>query len=330
MTHHSRLRRGVLLAAAVTAVPLIGTAVPAAARDHSPELSVTTRLADRRFVETGDRFYEVGATDATYPATGWHIRGEMGGFWTQPIKLLDGVWFGLNGNWLKATRFASGEGYSRMDYGGGGTRTDVVPDGGRSGLVGLSFNGPARHVTLTVDAHSELMSSYPWGWTTPSQATANLPDTGSYDGSHLVFRDTGNGHDWAAVVGSQLTPSTHDLGPNFRGPQDPAVVCPGDDSPLPYRCDDGPYGKGTGGQLAYTLDIPAGGRTVWFAVAGSDQGLPAAYGELGRALHDPAGALAHKQATRAAVADRTRVDLPGDPLLAQSVEWSKQNLADAV
>ncbi|MFL6074212.1 MAG: hypothetical protein ACJ73S_12515, partial [Mycobacteriales bacterium] len=281
-------------------------------------------------VETGDRFYEVGATDATYPATGWHIRGEMGGFWTQPIKLLDGVWFGLNGSWLKADRFTSGEGYSRMDYGGGVTRTDVVPDGGRAGLVGLTFHGPARHVTLTVDAHSELMSSYPWGWTTPSQTTANLPDTGAYDGSHLVFRDTGDGHDWAAVVGSQLTPSAHDLGPDFRGPQDPAVVCPGDDSPLPYRCDDGPYGKGTGGQLTYTLDIPAGGRTVWFAVAGSDAGLPAAYGELGRALRDPAGALAHKRATRAAVADRTRVDLPGDPLLAQSVEWSKQNLADAV
>jgi hypothetical protein len=43
-------------------------------------------------VVTGDGFYQVGAADATYPATGWHIRGEMRGFWTPPIKLLDGAY----------------------------------------------------------------------------------------------------------------------------------------------------------------------------------------------------------------------------------------------
>jgi hypothetical protein len=60
-------------------------------------LSEQTRLADRRFVTTGDHFHEVGAADATYPATGWHIRGEMSRFWTPPIKLLDGLWFGVDG-----------------------------------------------------------------------------------------------------------------------------------------------------------------------------------------------------------------------------------------
>jgi len=59
-------------------------------------LSEHTRLADRRSVVTGDHFYEVGAADARYPATGWHIRGELGGFWTPPIKLLDGLWFAVD------------------------------------------------------------------------------------------------------------------------------------------------------------------------------------------------------------------------------------------
>ena len=35
----------------------------------------------------------MGAEDGSYPATGFHTRGEMGGFWTPPIKLLDGIWF---------------------------------------------------------------------------------------------------------------------------------------------------------------------------------------------------------------------------------------------
>ena len=129
--------------------------------------------ADRRFVATGERLYEVGAEDATYPATGWHIRGEMGGFWTPPIKLLDGLWFGADGQWLTATRFVSGQGYVAMDLTGPNglrvRRVDVAPDGGRAALVGLTFTGPARRVALTVDAHSELMSAYPWGFTTPGQ-----------------------------------------------------------------------------------------------------------------------------------------------------------------
>ncbi len=328
------------LGTAVVAVAGFGTAGAAVAAPGSATLSETTRLADRRFVTTGEHFYEVGAADARYPATGWHIRGEMGGFWTPPIKLLDGLWFAANGQWLTATRYTSGPGFVGMDLSGPRGlkvhRVDVIPDGGRAALVGLTFTGGPRRVALTVDAHSELLSAYPWGWTTPNQATFNLPDAGAFDGRNLVFRETGTppvagapAHDWAAVVGSGLTPDGHRLGPAMRGPQDPAVVCPATD-PVPPRCDDGPYGKGTGGELTYTLDLAHGPRTVWFAVAGSDKGLQPAYDELAKALRNPAGALAAKVAARAALAARTRVDLPGDPLLARSVEWSKQNLADSV
>ncbi len=328
-------RRHRLLAAVTAAVTVLGFGPPAAAHPAgAPTLSETGRLGDRRFVVTGDRMFEVGAEDATYPGMGFHIRGEMGGFWTEPIKVLDGVWFGANGTWLKASRYTSGQGYAQMDLAGPGgltiKRTDVIPDGGRAALIGLAVPAGAGHVALTVDAHSELMSTYPWGTTVPSQTDYNLPDTGSFDGRDLVFRDQGTppvagapAHDYAALVGSSLTPSAHALGPAMRGPQGD-VLC-GD--PAPVVCDDTAYGKGTGGQLTYDV---SGGRTVWFAVAGSDQGLAPARTELAKALRNPAGALAAKKAARAAVARRTTVDLPGDRLLQQSVEWSKQNLADSV
>ncbi len=339
------MRRTVATAFTAALALVVGpvTLAPPAAADRPAKaptgLSETTRLAERRFVTTGDRLYEVGAEDATYPATGWHIRGEMGGFWTPPIKLLDGLWFAADGQWLKATRFETNPGYARMELAGPNGlrahRVDVVPDGGRAALVGLTFTGGPQRLTLTVNAHSELLSAYPWGWTTPNQAAFNLPDTGAFvDGRNLLFQETGTppvagapAHDWAALVGSTITPDNHRLGPNFRGPQDPAVIC-GD--PTPAVCDDGPFGKGTGGELTYTLDLAHGDRTVWFAVAGSDQGVSPASTELDRALADPAGALARKVASRATVAAHSRVDLPGDPLLARSVEWSKQNLADSV
>ncbi len=345
------MSRRVLIAALSVAViaPIGATALSGAASAApgattaatSPEVSTTTRLADRRSIIIGDRFYEVGAEDGSYPATGWHIHGEMGGFWTQPIKLLDGIWFKFNDQWLSASEFTNGWGYSRMNLGShdGVTiqRTDVAPDGIRAGLIGLTLtSADARSATLTVDAHSELLKSYPWGWTTPNAQTYNLPDTGSYDGHNLLFREVGTpavpnaeAHDWAALVGSTLQPISSALGSSFRGPQDPAVICPAN-GPDPGRCDDTTIGKGTGGELTYPVNLPAGTTTVWFAVAGSDNGVAAAQAAQAAALSDPAALLASKVAQRAQVDAQTSVSLPGDPLLERSVTWSKQNVAESV
>src|SRR3954467_9616209 len=182
------MRRTVIAAAALAiAAPLTwtGTTAGAAAKPgaspagRSPELSTTTRLAERRSLVVGDRFWGMGAQDGSYPATGFHTRGEMGGFWTPPVKLLDGIWFKAGSSWLTASRYTSGWGYQRMDLGTHNgvriTRTDVAPDGLRAGLVALRLDAStATTLPIAVDAHSELMKAYPWGETTPSQTTYNL------------------------------------------------------------------------------------------------------------------------------------------------------------
>lgn len=81
-----------------------------------PELSTTTRLADRRSLVVGDRFYAMGAEDGSYPATGFHTRGEMG-VWTLPIKLLEGIWFRAHGTWPTAERYTNGWGHTAMALG---------------------------------------------------------------------------------------------------------------------------------------------------------------------------------------------------------------------
>ncbi|MEU6574751.1 hypothetical protein [Streptomyces sp. NPDC046805] len=336
---------GVLTAPATHAQPGRDPRAELPVVSQQSELSETSRLADRRAVSIGDRFYSMGTEDGLYPAAGWHIRGEMGGMWTQPIKLLDGMWFGLDGAWLgdkaKAEKFTSGWGYTRVDYAATGgvsaSRTDFAPDGLRAGLVGLTLT--TRHdstVKLAVDAHSELMDSYPWGWTQPDQLKFNLPDTGSYSGNALVFREQGtpdvphaDAHDYAAVVGGKLTPQTHELGPDHRGPQSDPVICPASGD-APKKCDDTEFGKGTGGRLNYGVELKAGTpTTLWFAVAGSDQGPRQARTQYDRALAHPEALLEKKIAERRAVAAHTSVELPGDKLLQRSVEWSKQNLADS-
>jgi hypothetical protein len=72
----------------------------ASAAQAAPSLSTTNRLDDRRYVESGSRGYVVGSEAGRFPASGWHIRGEMGGVWTPPLKLLDGIWFGIDGKWI--------------------------------------------------------------------------------------------------------------------------------------------------------------------------------------------------------------------------------------
>ena len=310
------------------------------------ELSVTSRLQDRREVAAGTRAYSIGFEDGRFYANGWHITGEMGGVWTPPLKLLDGVWFGLDGQWVgPATKFTSGQGYTRFDLpdtaGLQVKRTDFVPDGTRGALFGLTVTNPgaARTAKLSVDAHSELMGQYAWGFTgvTPN-ASDNIADKGSYDGKSLVFTDDGAlpgapVHHYAALVGTSLTPDTGQVGHQFWGPQ-PGHVCTGTEpgapaTPKPSQCDDGPFGRGTGGELTYTLSLPAGGSTtIWLAAAGSNTGLTSAHQELARALDDPGAQLAAKIASRQRLAGMTKLSLPGDPLTQNAIDWGKQNIAD--
>ena len=172
--------------AAVAWLSLLAPATATAA----DELSTSNRLEDRRFVTVGPRAYELGTEAGRYPAAGFHTRGEMGGVWTPPIKLVDGIWFGLDGEWIgPARRFTSGYGHVKMRLPRTGglrvERTDFVPGERRGVLVGLKLEGKAKQkVRLRMQTHSELMSIYPWGETKTAagteplnQLTFNLPDT---------------------------------------------------------------------------------------------------------------------------------------------------------
>jgi hypothetical protein len=330
------------LAAGATAV-LIGAG---AAQAATPELSTSNRLQDRREVAAGQRSYAVGFEDGRFYANGWHTTGEMGGVWTPPLKLLDGVWFGIGDQWVgPATKFTSGWGYTRFDLPDAGglklQRTDFAPDGRRAVLFGLRMTNPGGSdvsTTVKVDAHSELLGAYPWGFTgvTPN-ASDNIPDVGTFTGSALQFTDDGAlpgapAHHYAALVAANATPASGVAavsGGGFRGPQ-PGHVCEADDGmSAPSACDDGPFGKGTGGELRYSVTVPAGGsKTLWVAAAGSDNGLGEAQSELSAALQDPDGQLAAKIAARKKLAARSQVSLPGDSLLQNAIDWGKQNLAD--
>ncbi len=98
---------------------------------------------------------------------------------------------------------------------------------------------------------------------------------------------------------------------------------------MPSECDDGPFGRGTGGQLHYQLRVGGGSSEwLWVAVAGSENSAGEAEDEFDALTEDPAGLLAAQRAKREKLAAWTQLDLPADRQLADSIEWGKQNLRD--
>jgi hypothetical protein len=156
----------------------------------------------------------MGSEDGRFPPMGWHIRGEMGGVWAHPMKLLDGYWFALDGQWIpQASKFTTGPGYAQLQFpttdGLNVTRTVFSSDGSPVVLVGLTLQDPdsvSKSVKLAMHARSEIMAAYPWGWTTPNAKEFNGPDEGSYDRSTgtLTFKESGK--PWYAAVRASVVP----------------------------------------------------------------------------------------------------------------------------
>ena len=210
----------------------------------------------------------------------------------------------------------------------------------RGALLGLTLTNPdrgKRTATVMVDAHSELMTQYPWGFdNTVPNAKDNAADTGSVDRGTLVFRDTGRlpgeaaDHSYTAIVGS-------DRRADGRRDRTRALRALRRRTRLPRRaegsdavaCDDGPFGKGTGGQLRYRVELKGReSKTLWIAVAGSERSPGEARDAFAKLTRKPDRLLAAKRASRKALDRWSRVDLPGDRSLQDSIEWGKQNLAD--
>ena len=292
---------------------------------------MSQRLQDRREVAAGTRAQVLGFEDGRFYANGWHTTGEMGGIITPPLKLLDSLYLGVNDQWVgPATRFTSGWGYMRYALppidGIGLERTDVAPDGRRGALIGLKLTNPKKNrkrVNVMVDAHSELMTQYPWGFggTVPN-ASDNAADSGAFDNGSLVFRDTGRatGRDRQPLLHGdrRLRPRSRERrrpGPATTARSARAAAVPADQTPapMPSECDDGPFGRGTGGRLHYHVDVPgSGSTTLWIAVAGSENSVGEARSEFAALTADPAGLLAEKKASRQALARWSKLTLPGD------------------
>ena len=225
---------------------------------------------------TGDRAWALGTADGYYPAAGFHTRGEMGGFWLPNLKLLDGMWFGINGDWIgPATRTTSGWGYVRADLPDHQRRPGqphgLHPERGvrRAGRAEPAGQPDPDRSRLRADAHSELLGLLPLGRDHPEPDHREPAGHGRHRRpAHPVPRPrqaAAPEQSAPRLVGRLRLHAEADRRPDRRGlprPAGPGGDLPGVRSerpdPAATAATTPTYGKGAGGRL--DLRGPAAGR----------------------------------------------------------------------
>ena len=113
-------------------------------------------------VTAGDKLYMIGHQDGTFPDLGWHVKGEMGGIWHHPIKLMDGfeVSINLNGSTTKLDKadvfenypFGNKHVYNTFSEEVSAERLQFVPDGKNAVYVEYVFlNKTSRKLKIELD-----------------------------------------------------------------------------------------------------------------------------------------------------------------------------------
>ena len=302
-----------------TTVALAGLCLlgPAAAQAAPPELATSNRLQDRRYVAAADAGADPGLRGrpllrqrlAHHRRDGRHLHAAAQAARLGLVRRRRPM--GRPGHevherrGLHALRPAVDRRASRLQ------RTDFAPDGRRGALFGLKLTNPGASAHRDGQGRRPLRAA---ARSTRGASTAHRPNAERQRARHRRLRRQGRScsatqaahgrgvhHDYTAIVGSDRDAGRRRDGPGPLRPVGAGRVCPGDSRRRCRRdCDDGPFGKGTGGQLRYKIKLPANGsRTLWVAVAGSDDSPADARAELAAALTNPAAALARKS-TRAA------------------------------
>jgi glycogen debranching enzyme len=262
------------------------------------------------YVTAGDRLYMVGHQDGSFPELGWHIKGEMGGIWNHPIKLMDGFEASVrlgdreipirNAHLFTNYPMANRHEYRMDSLELHIERWQFVPDAkqGISVSYVLQNTGDSeKPLELAFTGHADLRPT----WLGERTQMKDSTDQASYDpelGAWIV-KDAGN--PWYVVFGSEQSPTV----------QEPAES--------PYM------GKGASGTLRYQVSLaPGATRTIHFNIAGSYHSAQEAINTYLDINDQRLAYLSEKRDRYASLARLSKLTTP-DTVLNQTFEWLKYN-----
>ena len=307
-------------AAAVLVVALVlAGAHPAPCQEGgvpSPLAGLSNHGQNKRepYVTAGDRTYLIGTQDGNFPDQGGHVRGEMGGLWLQPIKLIDGFSAMLTDlDSRRDTILAESNDFvafpygSRFDYGPvlddvAVERFEFSPDG-QDGLVVQytvrNATARPRRLSLQLMVKTDLRPV----WMSDSLGIHDAPDSVVWQPSRRMFIAHDTRNPWFCVWGAIS-----------RAAQ---LVA----HPEPLRT----AGLGVTAASRYALAVaPHGRSTITFVIAGSPTNETAALRTFARVTKTHARLLEQKKARYAALLTKARISIP-DRRLQQVYDWVRIN-----
>ena len=278
--------------------------------DESPSIEGNQEYIGSPYVTAGDRVYMVGHQDGTFPEIGWHVKGEMGGIWLHPIKLMDGFDVSISSDESKVelakansfTNFptANAHFYEIEDLDLTVERWQFVPDG-KEGLI-VQFivrnNGDTQqNIKFELVGHSDLMPV----WLGERTGMKDGNDVAEFSEASNVWVVKDDQSSWSVVYGI--------------------------DTPLEEYNEIGNQllGKGTSNSISSTITIPSGKDSVInMVIAGSLSSTEGALNTYNDLQSNHSQYLEQKITRMATLASQSKLTIP-DKELEQTFEWLKYN-----
>lgn len=271
---------------------------------------------DKPYITAGDRTYLIGTQNGNFPDLGDHVKGEMGGLWLHPIKLMDGFWVKIidvptgKESWLSgAVEFINYPYGNLLKYGPVldglvAERFQFCPDGQQGMVIQYKIKNPGNQ-KRTLKFGFSIKTDLSPVWLSQEAGITDYADKVMWEPANNFFSGRDVGNSWFAVWGTTDLSSAQSIGNNN----------------IPEKT----IGKGAVATSEYSLSINKNSKAeVTFIIAGSIKGKNDAVSAYQYLLKNHAKLLDEKKKHYASVIERARITIP-DQSLQEVYNWVKVN-----
>jgi glycogen debranching enzyme len=276
----------------------------------SPSIKGKSKYLNSPYVTAGDRVYMVGHQNGSFPDLGWHVKGEMGGIWNHPIKLMDGFeltvdWGDLSLKLDSATSFINYPFANKHTYDLSVNnlqieRLQFVPDGKEGILIQYKLENISKNtqnLNLVFNGFADLRPV----WLGEQTQMIDGEDKAEFlknIGAWLI-KDYQN--PWYVIFGSNMQPSEHSSGKSTHP------------------------GMGIAGNLTYEITLqPNEIQLINFTIAGSYLSKEQALATYDSIQNNSINYLKSKKLRYSELAEQSKLIIP-DKDLQEAFEWLKYN-----
>ena len=262
------------------------------------------------FVTAGNRVYMVGHQNGTFPELGWHIKGEMGGIWNHPIKLMDG----FNASLIMGDQqipldtaqsfinypFGNKHIYKLPNQNLSVERIQFVPDDIEGLAVQFILDNTAEiplELQFSFISHSDLRPT----WLGEDSGMKDGQDKATYDKALDAWIVKDAESPWSTIFGADSPSISQSLSSSIYS------------------------GNGVSTQLNYAVTVPARGSTqLSFTIAGSYKDPKISVENFEKIKSNLNKLLQNKKERYAKLANQSKLTIP-DRKIQEAFQWLKYN-----